>query len=80
MEEWLGLALFRRRGRSIVLTENGQTYLTAVREGLDMLATATDRLTKRQDSGILTVSTLASFAAAWLVPRPGAVPHCLPGY
>jgi LysR family glycine cleavage system transcriptional activator len=71
LEEWLGLALFRRRGRSIVLTENGQNYLAAVRDGLDLLAAATDRLTKRQDSGILTVATLASFAAAWLVPRLG---------
>jgi LysR family glycine cleavage system transcriptional activator len=71
LEEWLGLALFRRRGRAIVLTENGQNYLTSVREGLDLLAAATDRLTKRQGSGILTVSTLASFAAAWLVPRLG---------
>ncbi|MDP6688105.1 MAG: transcriptional regulator GcvA [Alphaproteobacteria bacterium] len=71
LEQWLGLVLFRRRGRAIVLTENGQTYLAAVREGLDLLAAATDRLTQRQDSGILTVSTMASFAAAWLVPRLG---------
>ena len=78
LEQWLGLALFRRRGRAIVLTENGQTYLTAVREGLDLLATATDRLTKRQDSGILTVSTLASFAAAWLVPRLGRFRNSYP--
>ena len=71
LEEWLGLALFRRRGRAIVLTENGQSYHAAVREGLDILADATDRLTRRQDSGVLTVATLASFAAAWLVPRLG---------
>jgi LysR family transcriptional regulator, glycine cleavage system transcriptional activator len=71
LEEWLGMALFRRRGRAIVLTENGQNYSAAVREGLDLLATATDRLTQRQDSGVLTVGTLASFAAAWLVPRLG---------
>ena len=71
LEEWLGLALFRRRGRAIVLTENGQSYHAAVREGLDILADATARLTRRQDSGVLTVATLASFAAAWLVPRLG---------
>ncbi|HJM90828.1 MAG: transcriptional regulator GcvA [Alphaproteobacteria bacterium] len=71
LEQWLGLALFRRRGRTNVLTENGQTYLAAVRESLDLLAVATDRLTKRQDSGVLTVTTLASFAAAWLLPRLG---------
>ena len=71
LEEWLGLALFRRRGRAVVLTENGQNYLAAVREGLDILADATDRLTRRQDSGVLTVTTLASFAAAWLLPKLG---------
>lgn len=71
LEAWLGLALFRRRGRAVVLTENGQNYLAAVRDGLDILADATDRLTRRQDSGVLTVATLASFAAAWLVPKLG---------
>ena len=71
LEEWLGLVLFRRRGRAIVLTENGQKYHAAVREGLDILADATDRLTHRQDSGVLTVSTVASVAAAGLVPRLG---------
>ena len=69
LEDWLGLALFRRRGRAIVLTESGQSYLTGVREGLDLLADATDRLTRRRDSGVLTVGTLASFATAWLMPR-----------
>jgi LysR family glycine cleavage system transcriptional activator len=71
LERWLGLALFRRRGRAVVLTENGQNYLAEVREGLDRLAAATDRLTRRQDAGVLTVATLASFAAAWLMPRLG---------
>ncbi|MDP6565176.1 MAG: transcriptional regulator GcvA [Alphaproteobacteria bacterium] len=71
LEEWLGLPLFRRRGRAIVLTENGQSYLPAVRDGLDLLADATERLARRRESGVVTVSTLASFAAAWLVPRLG---------
>jgi len=71
LEEWLGVALFRREHRAVVLTEAGQAYAQAVRESLDRLAEATQQLRARDRAGRLNVATSDSFAALWLVPRLG---------
>jgi LysR family glycine cleavage system transcriptional activator len=71
LEDWLGLRLFRRQSRQIMLTDAGQAYLPEVRDALDGLERATRRLLNRGSSGPLRVSCLASFAANWLVPRLG---------
>ena len=69
LEEWLGLPLFRRRHREVVLTEAGQNYFPGVRDGVDRLAGATERVTADDETGELRVSASPSFAAKWLVPR-----------
>ena len=71
LEERLGVRLFRRLPRGLVLTEEGQRYLPPVREAFDRIAAATARLTTAGAGGSLTVSALPSFAAKWLVPRLG---------
>jgi LysR family glycine cleavage system transcriptional activator len=71
LEEWLGVPLFERQGRNVFLTPAGQAYFTEVRELLDALAQATTQARTADAAGPLTVSTLASFAANWLVPRLG---------
>lgn len=69
LEDWLGVALFRRMNRALALTETGQSYLPPVRDAMDTLAQATDSLLRSDNAGALTVSTMPSFAAKWLVPR-----------
>ncbi len=69
LEEWLGVRLFRRLNRQILLTDAGQRYLPGLREGFDSLAVATDRVVAHQSSGALTLSAMSSFSAKWLVPR-----------
>lgn len=69
LEDRLGTALFHRVNRGIFLTEAGQSYLPAVRNAFRQIAEATARIAKNSESRILTVSTTAFFAAAWLVPR-----------
>jgi len=69
LEDHLGLPLFRRLNRALMLTEEGQTLFPAVRDAFDGLAEATARLHARESGGTLTVSTLPSFAVKWLVPR-----------
>jgi LysR family glycine cleavage system transcriptional activator len=71
LEEWLGVPLFRRLNRAIVLTEAGQTYVRPVREALEKLGEASRALRAREQSGTLTVSVMPSFAAKFLVPRLG---------
>ena len=71
LEARLGIALFRRLNRALRLTEAGQAYLPAVRDAFDAIAEATGRLEAHRSGGVLTVTTLDSFAAKWLVPRLG---------
>jgi LysR family transcriptional regulator, glycine cleavage system transcriptional activator len=42
-----------------------------VRDAFDRLATGTERLLERQQSGVLTITTSPDFAAKWLVHRLG---------
>lgn len=69
LEDWLGVCLFRRLPRGLLLTDAGQAYLPPLREALDRIAQATQEVLKGNVSQVLTVSTLPSFAAQWLVPR-----------
>jgi LysR family glycine cleavage system transcriptional activator len=69
LESHLGVALFQRVNRGIVLTAAGQSYLPPVRGALRQIAQASARLARHADGGALTVSVTPFFAAAWLVPR-----------
>ncbi len=78
LEAGLGVTLFRRLNRRLLLTDAGQAYLPDVRDSFDRLAEATERLTARDRAGVLTVSVLPSFAARWLVPRLSAFREAYP--
>jgi len=71
LEERLGLRLFRRLPRGLLLTEEAQRLLPPVRDAFDQIAAAVERLSAPGSGGRLTVSVLPSFAAKWLVPRLG---------
>jgi LysR family transcriptional regulator, glycine cleavage system transcriptional activator len=69
LEAELGLKLFNRQRQKLVITESGRSYLAIVRDALDRIADGTEQLLRRQNSGVLTVSTSPNFAAKWLVHR-----------
>lgn len=69
LEDQLGVRLFRRAGRQLLLTDEGQTLFPAVRDALDGLNAAFARLKRHDAEGILSVTTLPSFATRWLVPK-----------
>ena len=69
LEEQLGVTLFQRRTRALLLTDAGQRYFRVVSETLERLREATARLAAEQASGTLTVTTTVTFASLWLVPR-----------
>jgi LysR family glycine cleavage system transcriptional activator len=69
LELHLGVRLFQRVNRGILLTETGQAYLPPIRNAFRQIDEATKRITVSADTGILTVSVTPFFAAAWLVPR-----------
>ena len=71
LEELLGVRLFRRLPRGLMLTDEAQRYLPAIRDAFDRIDAATEQLAAVSASGALTVSVVPSFAAKWLVPRLG---------
>ena len=69
LEEYLGIKLFRRKNRSLLLTEEGQSYFLDIKDIFASISEATDKLLARSAKGALTVSLQPSFAIQWLVPR-----------
>jgi LysR family glycine cleavage system transcriptional activator len=69
LEQELGVRLFVRQNRALALTPQARDYLPGIRAAFNDLRLATDRLLRRDNDHVLTVSTLASLAAKWLLPR-----------
>ncbi|MBD2809631.1 transcriptional regulator GcvA [Xenorhabdus sp. Vera] len=79
LEDFLGLKLFRRRNRSLLLTEDGQSYYLDIKEIFIAINDATRKLQARIAKGALTVSLSPSFAIQWLVPRLSGFNQSFPG-
>ncbi|NHB97812.1 transcriptional regulator GcvA [Photorhabdus stackebrandtii] len=79
LEDFLGLKLFRRRNRSLLLTEEGQSYYLDIKEIFTSINEATCKLQARSAKGALTVSLSPSFAIQWLVPRLSGFNLAYPG-
>src|SRR5260370_25055297 len=66
LESHLGVTLFRRLTRALELTSEAQTLLPKVREGLESIQAAVDRLRQREDACALSVIAPPNFAPRWL--------------
>ncbi|MCC5856263.1 MAG: transcriptional regulator GcvA [Idiomarina sp.] len=69
LEEYLGVPLFLRRNRNLLLTEAGQAYYLEIRHIFETLTLATGRIMLASEQGSLTVCVPPGFAILWLVPR-----------
>ena len=69
LEQYLGVALFRRQGRLVELSACGAQLLPRIRDGLTALQSAIDDVREVEGHGPLRVSTLGSFLTQWLMPR-----------
>jgi len=69
LEEQLGLPLFERRHRQLLLTDAGQVLQTTAKAVLDEIAQAVAAIRREQAAQPLTVSTNQPFASLWLIPR-----------
>ena len=70
LEELLEVALFRREGRRIVLTDTGAMYQREVNAALQRISSASlQAIAFRTGGGSLHLASLPAFAAKWLMPR-----------
>jgi len=75
LEEYLGIKLFMRKNRALLLSDEGQAYYLDIKDIFNAIHDATEKLLARGAKGAITVSTQASFAIQWLVPRLSAFNH-----
>jgi LysR family glycine cleavage system transcriptional activator len=80
LEAYLGVKLFRRANRSLLLTDAGQACLPGLREGFERLAEAMEAVRAGDESGPFTVSVPPSFGAKWLVTRLDRFTQKHPGW
>ena len=69
LEDQLGAALFQRRHRALALTDAGQQFYAASAQAIATMRAATERIRSSTGSRTVSITTTASFAALWLVPR-----------
>jgi LysR family glycine cleavage system transcriptional activator len=79
LEQELGIRLFVRQNRALALTPEAKNYLPGVHAAFNDLRLATERLLRKESDHILTISTLASLAAKWLLPRLSTFQETHPG-
>jgi LysR family transcriptional regulator, glycine cleavage system transcriptional activator len=78
LEERLGVKLFERLPRGLKLTAHGALLAEGTREAFDRLASAIADVSLPAVRRKLTISTFASLAARWLMPRVGAFAQLFP--
>ena len=71
LEDALGVRLFGRSGRNVVLTSAGRELALGANEALCAIARTAQQVRQRANPNRLTVTTLPSFATCWLTPRIG---------
>lgn len=83
LEDILGVRLFDRVGRGVMLTPDGAEYARAVRQSIRRLRTATSDIRSRGKKGgsleVVRIEMPPSFAHCWLLPRLADLMAKLPG-
>lgn len=68
LEQWLGVSLFTRTSKGLVLTKAGASYYPAVQMALDMLVESSARISAYQHRRHLRISAAPTFARHLLMP------------
>ena len=69
LEHWLGLRVFLRQARGVVLTPEGQRLLQRTQEAFSLFADTSDRWTEQRGAAVVRLSAPPSVCALWLMPR-----------
>ena len=69
LEKSLGVKLFFRRNRSVVLTAAGETLFPVLKGSFDRISSTLETIKQTSDRAPLRVTVTPSFANKWLVPH-----------
>jgi len=69
LEDYAGTPLFKRTGRSVLLTDAAQATLPLVRDAFERISEAGRVMQAPAPKGRVMVSSAPSFAAKWLAPK-----------
>jgi len=69
LENHLGVQLFLRQNRSVVLTDNGRKFYGDVSMGLTHICRAAEELRAVHEPSHVTFSVSTAFASYWMLPR-----------
>ncbi len=79
LEKYLGVKLFRRTPRRLMLTEAGAAAWSRIHEGFAQLRLGAQTLRSHRRGGGVTVGVSPAFATRWLLPRLPAFCTAHPG-
>jgi LysR family transcriptional regulator, glycine cleavage system transcriptional activator len=85
LEEFLGVALFERQVRRVVLTAEGQQLYAEAAPAMEQLGVAARSLMVRATTRAVRINSRTSFSVRWLIPRlpdfvaryPGIAPQLI---
>lgn len=69
LEQRMGVQLFRRLPRGLMITAEGEALLPVVGDAFDRLAMTLDRVGSGKVRELLVVGAVGTFAVGWLLPR-----------
>jgi LysR family transcriptional regulator, glycine cleavage system transcriptional activator len=69
LEEYVGLSLFERLSRGIVLTDAGRSYFVSIHGAFEHIREATERTMHGSANSRLVLRVASSFSVKWLLPR-----------
>lgn len=69
LEQQLGVTLFERLPRGLMLTQEGETLLPTLRDAFDRIAGTLQRFEGGGYRDVLRVGSIGTFATGWLLPR-----------
>ncbi|MCK2184024.1 LysR family transcriptional regulator [Halomonas getboli] len=69
LEEQLGVTLFRRQGRGLALTQEGELLRASTSQAFERLGQACTQLRRRASEAPLVLGCPGSFLARWFIPR-----------
>lgn len=80
LEDYLGLAVFERQTRKVVLSDHGRTLFPGTRSAFDLLAETMEQVRHKPARRVATLSATVAFTAKLIVPHAGSFRALNPGW